>query len=299
MTKYTYYPGCSSEGSAAHIEVSTQAIAPKLGIELEDIEDWNCCGASVAHIDGGHLPIVSMAARNLANAREQGDHDIFVTCPACYLKTHSANEKMREDEDARGQINEALAAGGKSYDASLNVRFACEVLVNDIGLDAIKEQATNPLEGLKVAGYIGCQSVRPFANTERGGEFSTYDDPTFFDDFIEACGAEALPFDNKTACCGGNIALMTPDKCLHLMRDILEEAKAKEADCIATPCALCQQNLEMYQDKINKTFGTDYNFPVVFHTQIMAVAFGMDANKDAALDRNTIPATKLAGMAKG
>ncbi len=296
--KYTYYPGCSSEGSGSHLDVSQRAIAPKLGIEMEEVNDWNCCGASVAHVDGGYLSTLALSARNLAQAREQGAQDVIVSCAACYLKSHCANEKIRGDEELRGQVNEALAAAGTSYDGDLHVRHACEVFVNDVGIDKIKEQVSNPLNGLRVAGYIGCQTVRPFANTERGGGFDTYDNPRFLDDFIEACGAEALEFDNKTSCCGGAIALMSPDKSLHLIKDILEEAKAKEADCIATPCPLCQQNVEMYQEKINKEFGTDYQIPVVFHTQIMAVAFGMEANKDAALDRNTIPASKLAGMEK-
>ena len=296
--KYTYYPGCSSQGSASHLDVSLRAVAPRLEIELAELEDWNCCGASVAHIEGGHLPAVALSARNLAQAREQGDQDVIVACAACYLKSHQANEAIRGDEKLRGQVNEALGAANKSYDGDLHVRHACEVMVNDAGIDRIKEQASNPLDGLKVAGYVGCQTVRPFADTERGGNFDTYDNPRFLDDFIEACGAQALDFDNKTACCGGAIALMSPDKALPLIKEILEEASQKEADCIATPCPLCQQNVEMYQDRINKKFGTDYRIPVVFHTQIMAVAFGMDAVKDAALDRNAIPAGKLEKMAK-
>ncbi|HEB80002.1 MAG TPA: heterodisulfide reductase [Rhodospirillales bacterium] len=295
--KYTYYPGCSSEGSGSHLHVSTTAVAEKLGIELVELDDWNCCGASVAHVDGGYLPTVALSARNLALASGQGDQDIFITCAACYLKSHQANEKIRGGENMRGKVNDALGAAGMSYDGGLSVRHACEVFVNDIGLDAIKKQVSNPLDGLKVAGYVGCQTVRPFANTERGGNFDTYDDPSFLDDFIEACGAEAVEFDNKTSCCGGAIALMSPDKSMGLIKNILEEAKQKEADCIATPCPLCQQNVEMYQDMINKEFGTGYQIPVVFHTQIMAVAFGLDANKDAALDRNTIAADKLTKIA--
>jgi len=178
------------------------------------------------------------------------------------------------------------------------VRHACEVIVNDVGIDKVKEQVTKPLTGLKVAGYVGCQTVRPFAATDRGGNYDTYDDPEFLDNFIEATGAEAVDFDAKTACCGGAVALMSPDKTLGLIKTILDEAKEKDADCIATPCPLCQQNVEMYQDAVNKEYGTDFSIPVVFYSQLMAVAFGMDADKDACLDRNTIPATKLEEIAK-
>lgn len=296
--KYTYYPGCSSEGTAAPLDTSIRAIAPKLGIEIEDIEDWNCCGASVGELAAGQLAHASLSGRNLAQAREQGEQDLMTPCAACYLNTHGINEHVREDEGFKADLNEALAAAGKSYDGDLHVRHACEVLVNDVGIDAIKEQVTNPLEGIKVAGYVGCQTVRPFAGTERGGDYDTYDQPEFLDDFINATGAEAVEFNNATSCCGGSMAVVSPEKTLHLMKKILDEAKEKDADVIATPCPLCQINVEMYQPQINEAFGTDFNIPVVFYSQLMAVAFGMDANKDAALNQNMIKADKLAAKAK-
>ncbi|MBL4615041.1 MAG: CoB--CoM heterodisulfide reductase iron-sulfur subunit B family protein [Magnetovibrio sp.] len=296
--KFTFYPGCSSEGSGVHLDTSTRAVMAKLGFELEDISDWNCCGASVGDLAAGHLPTAALSARNLAQAKEQGDQDVMTACAACYLNTHATNEEIRDNEQSRADLNEALAAAGKSYDGSLHVRHACEVLVNDVGMDAIKAQVSNPLEGLKVAGYIGCQTVRPFAGTERGGDYSEYDHPSFLDDFIKASGAEAVDFENATSCCGGSVAVMKPEQTLHLMHKILSEAKEKQADVIATPCPLCQTNVEMYQDAINKKYGTDFNIPVVFHTQLLAVAMGLDSKKDAALHQNIIPADKLKAMAK-
>jgi len=291
--KYTYYPGCSSEGSGSHLDVSLRAIAPKLDVELEELNDWNCCGASVTHVAVGELPTKALSARNLANAREQGEQDVVTACAACYLKTHQANEKIRDSADVRAQINEALGAAGKSYDGDLHVRHICEVMVNDVGVDKVAEQVTHPLDGLKVAGYVGCQTVRPFADTERGGKYDTYDDPRFLDDFTKATGAEAVEFDARTSCCGGAVALMSPDKTLGIIKTILQAAKDKDADVIATPCPLCQQNVEMYQDAVNKEYGTDFNIPVVFYSQLMAVAFGLDPKKDACLDRNTVRNAKL------
>lgn len=297
--KFTYYPGCSSQASAVHLDQSLRAIAPKLGIELEDIEDWNCCGASVGHVEGGALPQTALSGRNLAKAREQGRQDVLTPCAACYLNTHGANEKIKNDVRTRNRINEALGAAKLAYEGDLNVRHACEVLVNDVGLDKIKQEVTNPLTGLKVAGYVGCQTVRPFAATDSGGNYDTYDQPEFLDNFVKACGAEAVDYDPKTSCCGGSVSVYSPDKTLHLIKQIVEAAAEAGADVIATPCPLCQQNVEMYQEAINAKFGTSFNIPVVFYSQLMAVAFGMDANKDAALDRNMIAAPKLAGMAKG
>ena len=296
--KFTYYPGCSSLGSASHLDQSLRAIAPELDIELEELDDWNCCGASVGHIEGGSLPNTALTGRNLANAQSQGPQDIMTGCAACYLNTHGANEKIKADVAQRKRVNEALSAADLSYDEDLQVRHACEVIVNEVGIDKVKERVTNPLTGLKVAGYVGCQTVRPFANTDAGGRYDTYDDPEFLDNFIEACGAEAVDYDVKTACCGGSVSVMSPDKTLHLIKKIVEEAVDAGADVIATPCPLCQTNVEMYQDAINKEFGTDFNIPVMFYSQLMAVAFGMDGTKDAALNRNTIKSEKLEEIAK-
>ena len=156
-----------------------------------------------------------------------------------------------------------------------------------------------PLSGLKVAGWVGCQTVRPFAGKENGGQYTTYDQPKFLDEFTEACGAEPVPYDKaRTACCGGSESIYSPEKTLHLMRGILKEAADAGADVISTPCPLCQQNVEMYQERINKEFGDSFNIPIVFYSQIMAVAFGMDGKKDAALDCNMIKPEKLIDKVK-
>jgi heterodisulfide reductase subunit B len=296
--KFTYYPGCSSQSTGAHLDKSLRAIAPELGLELEELDDWNCCGASVGHIEGGQLPNTALSGRNLANAAQQGPQDIMTGCAACYLNTHGTNEKIKKDVALRGKVNEALSAAELSYDDDLQVRHACEVIVNEVGFDKIKERVTNPLDGVKVAGYVGCQTVRPFANTDGGGKYDTYDDPEFLDKFAEACGAEAVDYDVKTACCGGSVSVMSPDKTLHLIKKIVDAAVEAGADVIATPCPLCQTNVEMYQDAINKKYGTDYHMPVVFYSQLMALAFGLDGKKDAALDQNIIRSEKLEKKAK-
>jgi heterodisulfide reductase subunit B2 len=296
---YTYYPGCSSQGAGIHLDRSLHAIGRKLDYELHAIKDWNCCGASVGQVTGGSLAQMALSGRNLALGREQGgERDVVTPCAACYLNTHWVNEKLKADETTRGQVNEALGAGGLSYDASLTVRHICEVLVNDVGMDAIRDQVNNPLSGLRVAGWVGCQTVRPFAGKESGGKFDGYDQPKFLDQFTEACGAEVAPFEPKTACCGGSVSIYSPEKTLGLMRGILQAAVEAKADVISTPCPLCQQNVEMYQDAINKKFGDSFNMPVVFYSQLMAVAFGMDGKKDAALDCNMIRPEKVAVMAK-
>ncbi|HYA66287.1 MAG TPA: CoB--CoM heterodisulfide reductase iron-sulfur subunit B family protein [Burkholderiaceae bacterium] len=295
---FTYYPGCSSQGSARHLDESLRAVLPKVGVELDEIDDWNCCGASVGHIGGCQKPNLALTGRTLAKAQQKGTRDVVTGCAACYLNTHGGAEKIRVDVATRLQINVALREAQLSYDAELRVRHVCEVLVNDVGIDRIAAQVTNPLHGLKVASYVGCQTVRPFAATDGGGNFDATDEPTFLDDFSRACGAVALPFSNKTSCCGASVAVMSPERTLPLIQTILAEAQDAGADVISTPCPLCQTNVEMYQAAINKTFGTNFHIPVVFYSQLMAVAFGMDAKKDAALQRNTIVPTALAALAQ-
>lgn len=281
-----------------HLDASFRAVMPELDREIVDIDDWNCCGASVGLIGGGALPQTVLNGRNLAKAQEKQNHDVITACAACYLNTHGNNEKIKDSDKLREKVNEALEAGGLSYTEDLQVHHAMEVLVNDVGMDKIKERSTNPLKGLKVAGWVGCQTVRPFAATDAGGNYDTFEDPEFLDDITEAIGAEVADFAPKTNCCGGSVAVMKPEKTLHLMKTILDAAIESGADVVSTPCPLCQTNLEMYQDAINKKYGTDFNIPVVFPTQLMAVAFGLDARKGAALHQNTIKADKLEKMAK-
>ncbi len=296
--KMTYYPGCSSQGSGRHLDESIRAILPDLGVDVVDIEDWNCCGASVGNIGGGPLPTLALTGRNLALAQEQGNQDIVTGCAACYLNTHGGNEKIKEDVKKRRAVNEALSQADLSYDEDLNVHHVMEVIVNDVGMEEVEKKSTNKLKGLKVAGWVGCQTVRPFAGTETGGKYATYEDPTFLDEITEAVGAEVTDFAPKTNCCGGSVAVMKPEKTLHLMKTILDAAVESGADVVSTPCPLCQTNLEMYQDAINKEYGTDFNMPVVFPSQLIAVAMGMDAHKDAGLQRQTIRSEKLEDMAK-
>ena len=166
--KYVYYPGCSSQGSSKHLDESLRAIIPELGLEMEELDDWNCCGASVGNIGGGPLPTTALTGRNLAKAETQQATDVITGCAACYLNTHGANERIKADVALRGKVNESLSAADMSYEASLQVRHACEVIVNEVGIEKIKERVTQPLDGLKVAGYVGLQAVVTGNGLEKG-----------------------------------------------------------------------------------------------------------------------------------
>lgn len=291
--KYFLYWGCSLEGSGANYLVSLKPVLEALEIEFEEIEDWNCCGASLSYVGARDLAIKVLNARNLALAETQGSYDIVVPCSSCYIQMLKVSREIQEDEGLKTQINECLAEGGRIYRGNMKVRHIMDVLYNDVGPDKIKATVVKPLNGLKIAGYVGCQSVRPY------GEYDSVEKPKVQDLLLEALGAEPVPFPKKMRCCGSGIFMSEMDHCIGLVGDILEDATSHGAEMISTVCPMCALNLEIYQDRVNKALGTEYDIPIVYLTQLMAVAFGMDLKKEAALDYNIIPPEGILKAATG
>ncbi len=281
--KYFLYWGCSLEASGANYLASLKPVFEKLGIEFEEIKDWNCCGASISYIGANDLSIKVLNARNLAIAEANGGYDIIAPCSSCYIQMVKVNHEIQEDPEVAAKVNKALAEGGLQYKGGVKVRHVLDVLYHDIGVDKIREKVVRPLSGLKVAGYVGCQSVRPY------GEYDSVERPVSHDSIIEALGAEAVPFPKKMRCCGSGIFLTEMEYCFNLVKDILEDALNHGAQLISTVCPMCAMNLEVYQSRINKALGTNFDVPIVYLTQLMAVAFGGDLKHDAALHYNIIP----------
>ncbi len=281
--KYFLYWGCSLEAGGKNYMVSLEPVCEALGMEFEEIDDWNCCGASISYAGANELSVKTLNARNIAIAESSGGYDIVAPCSSCYIQMVKASHELKEDEEFRNQMNEILKQGDMSVNGSTNVRHILDVLYNDGGLGDIKAKTIKPLNGLKVAGYVGCQTVRPY------GEYDSVERPKVQDQILAAIGADPVPFPKKMQCCGSGIFLTEMDNCLGLVKDILEDALANGAEIISTVCPMCALNLEMYQNKVNDKFGTDFDVPIVYLTQLMAVAFGMDLKKQAALDYNVIP----------
>ena len=281
--KYFLYWGCSLEASGANYLASLEPVCKALGMEFEEIEDWNCCGASISYVGANDLAIKVLNARNLAIAEKKGRYDIIAPCSSCYIQMNKVNHEIQTDPDLARKVNAALAEGGMGYKGGIKVRHIQDVLFNDVGIEKIKAKVKRPLNGLKVAGYVGCQSVRPF------GEYDSVEKPSVQDKILSALGAEAVEFPKQMRCCGSGIFLSEMDLCLGLVRNILEDAVNHGAEIISTVCPMCSMNLELYQERINKKFGTDFDIPIVYLTQLMAVSFGMDMKSGAALDYNTIP----------
>jgi heterodisulfide reductase subunit B len=281
--KYYLYWGCSLEGTGANFLLSLKPACNALGMEFEEIEDWNCCGASVSYAGASDLAIKVLNARNLALAEKKATYDIVAPCSSCYIQMIKVNHEIKEDPALLKKVNECLAEGNLQYKGGIKVRHIQDVLYHDVGLDTIRARVRKPLNGLKIAGYVGCQSVRPY------GEYDSTVKPVVQDRLLEALGAEAVPFPKKMLCCGSGIFLPEMDYCLELVKNILEDALNHGAKMVSTVCPMCAMNLEMYQERINKKYGTQLDVPIVYLTQLMAAAFGMDLKKDAALNRNVIP----------
>jgi len=284
---YTYYPGCSLESAHASYSESVIKVFKHLESNLIELEDWNCCGATM-YMSNKETVSQVISARNLALA-EKHNRDIVAPCSACYTILKKTNRNLQELPEFHEKVNECLKEAGLSYDLSVNVRHPLDVLVNDIGLDKIKEKVKHNLNGLKIANYYGCQIVRPDK-----GEFDNLENPTSMDELFDAIGADNVYFPFKIKCCGGMLMTTYEDVALKLSKEIIASAVENHADCIVTICPLCQMNLEAYQEEINKHYNTNYNIPVLFFTQVMGLAFGF-SEKELGIDKNLTESIKLNG----
>lgn len=268
--RYMYYPGCSIESSSRSYAMSTTAVVVEhLGLKMQEIDDWNCCGAT-EYFSVNALPAYSLVARNLSLAAEQGGGDVIAPCSACFLNLHKTDKYMGKYPDLNNQVNRALAAGNLHYEpGAVRVRHLLDVVVEDVGLDRVESLVKKPLKGLRVAPYYGCLIVRP--DSRYNSEY-----PTHMDDLLRALGANVVDFPVKTHCCGGHMTQISEETAYELIRRILQNAAEYQTDVISTICPMCQLNLDAYQPQVNRMFGTNYAMPVLFFTQLMGLAFGID-----------------------
>jgi heterodisulfide reductase subunit B len=278
MKHYIYYPGCSAEATAIPLGISVPPVAKELDIELAELEDWNCCGSTPYH-SVNKLEAGAMAARNLALAEKTG-LDLVTPCSNCYVVLQSVNNYMKELPRYREQIGEALGAANLTYSGGVKVRHLAEVLYTDITPEVIASKVKKPLKGLKVGAYYGCQLVRP-------NGFDDPESPHSLDELVTSLGAEAVDWEMKARCCGSSLVMPEQEVALGLVNKILRNAEAHGAQCLITPCPLCQINLDAYQSAVNSQFKTKYNLPVLFVTQLIGVALGIPA-KELALSKNIV-----------
>jgi heterodisulfide reductase subunit B len=294
--EYSFYPGCSSQkgASASNYQTSVDAMCDTLDIQLNEIPDWNCCSASIGYAEGGELPRIALTARNLALSEQANPgQDVVATCAACWLSTRESKDRLLEDSQLMKETNEALAAAGLKVQANQKIRHMVEVLIEDFGYDELGAKVQKPLEGIKIAGYVGCQTNRPF-----GIDGESFENPMYLDKLVETMGGEPLEsYDKKVQCCGGALAFSEPEKSQAMIKDIIESAYDHGAEMIVTPCPVCQMNTEVYQEHINKKYKTKFNMPVVYYSTLMSVAYGK-GYKESGLDGQIIKAKKLEEISK-
>ena len=267
MKKYAYFPGCSVEKMALSYHLSAVETTRRLGVELQELEDWNCCGATTYfHID--ELLAYTLCARNLAMA-EKENLDLVALCSGCYKNMYFTNAHLKGDPDLADHVNFALEEDHLRFSGSIAVRHLIEVFVHDVGLEEIKAKVSQPLNGLRVAPYYGCQIVRPRKDQEN------VEQPRFFEDLLSAIGAAPVDFPLKLRCCGGALIITSRQAALSMVRNLLQSAISSGAVVIATACPLCQINLECYQNQVNREFGTALSIPILYFTQLVGLALGI------------------------
>lgn len=279
--KYAYYPGCSQESTAEEYNHSLQAIARRLeGLDLVEMQDWNCCGATPAATVNPVLPY-ALAARNLAIAEEMG-MEMVAPCAACYKNMNKASHVLNDDPQLLARVNATL--DGHQLGHAPRVRHPLDVVVNSVGIDNVP--VAKPLHGLKVASYYGCLITRP------EGGFDDPERPQSMDRLMEALGAEAIDWPYKTKCCGGAIYMTTEDISMTMSADVLAHAKAAGANAVAVGCPFCQLLLDLYQDKLEAVKGTAFHMPVFFFSQLMGLAMELD-RAELGLEKLVVPPYQL------
>ncbi len=282
--RYTHFPGCSLESTGVGYATSVRAVCDDLGLEMKDLSDWNCCG-STAYFSIDELVSLCLSGRNLALAEAQGD-ELVASCSACYVNLRKTNRYLSQYPEMKRNVDIALATGGMKYGGKVRVRHLAEVLLLDVGLDAIADRVQRPLRRLKVATYYGCCLVRPDAGFDHP-EF-----PQSLARLTEALGADPIKFPLMSRCCGGSLILTEERIALGLMNKLLKSATQAGAQIMITACPLCHLNLDAYQSKVNGQFSTAHRMPVLFFTQLIGLALGIDPEA-LGIDKNIVPATEL------
>lgn len=252
--KVSYYPGCSLHGTALEYDESTQAVSRLLGLELCELPEWNCCGASSAHVTDPSLAL-KLTARNLKIAGEQG-MDLLIPCAACYSRFKAAQKEMSTSPEAAPPVREVRVWSLLEYVAAPEF------------LEKIQTLRKRPLSGLRVACYYGCLLVRPPGITGA----RNYENPEEMDRLMKVLGAESIPWSYKTDWCGGSLVLTRTDIVRRLTQKLLDKAMEAGANAVAVACPLCQSNLDSRQEEISAEAGKTYDLPVLYFTEMIGLS---------------------------
>ena len=283
--RYSYFPGCTMTSTGVEYGLSLNFLAEKIGLELDEIPDWNCCGATAGHALNPNLAL-ALPARNLALAEKEGlGLDIAVPCAACYSRMKHAIHAARGSEEKRKSIEEIIEMPYKAENDAVSL---LEVFSREEAMTNIKERVIKPLNGLKIACYYGCLLVRPKEITG----FDDEENPMSMERILTLVGAKPIDWAFKTECCGGSHQVDAPKAARPLIYNIFKNAKANGAEAIATACPLCMMNLDMREKELNKTMEEEFDIPVYYFTELLAIAMGAKP-RTIGLQKHFYPAIKL------
>ena len=281
---FVYYPGCSARGSSKDYELSTQAVCKALDINLVDIPDWNCCGSTPAHAVDTELS-AALCVRNLDIAAQQEAELVLTPCPSCLSNLKLASKRM-EDPAFRVRVDELL--DGPSAKTFPPVTSVMQGIAENFDMEAIAARVRKSLKGLRLAAYYGCLMSRPAEIMN----FGDPENPTLMESMLAACGAEMVDFPLKPACCGASFGIPERPMTARNSGRILDLATQLGVDAVIVACPLCQMNLDLRQPQASKEMGTSFNLPVLYFTQMMGIAFGLD-HKDLGLGKLRVSADGL------
>jgi heterodisulfide reductase subunit B len=267
-TTVGYYPGCSLHGTAVEFDLSTRAVAEKIGLDLVEPDGWVCCGTTPAH-STDHVLSTVLPMKSLKCVEQSGQSYVTVPCPSCYIRMRTAMRDVATQPELKDQV-EAEIKYTPSPD--LQVEHLLTTIQDKVGVERVAAPVTRPLKGLKVVCYYGCVVTRP---PELTGA-TEYEYPMGMDHLMEALGAEVLDWSYKTECCGNSLMFTQLPVTFDMNRKILDNAKAVGAEAIVVACPLCQANLDMRQKQMEAKYDREYNLPVLYFTQLMGLAYGLE-----------------------
>ncbi|MBF0273670.1 MAG: CoB--CoM heterodisulfide reductase iron-sulfur subunit B family protein [Nitrospinae bacterium] len=269
--KYALYTGCVAKGAGKELYTATFLVAEKLGIELVEMTDAACCGAGVIHEGNPFLADV-VNARTFASAEEQG-LDIMTICGTCQGVLVKTLKKLTSDDAYKKKVNAELAEIKKEFKGTVKVKGLTEIILQDYGLDKLKEKVVNPLKGVKSAPFYGCYTLRPSENSY----LENPDNPDELEKLIKALGAEPVDYPERLACCGFPILMMNKKNSLTMGGNAINGAKNAGADCLVTPCPLCFLSFDSYQFEMEKYTSGNFGLPVLHTPQLIGLALGIDS----------------------
>jgi heterodisulfide reductase subunit B len=283
--KFLIFLGCAVPYRVSSYEISARKVLAKLGVELVEMPEFNCCGLPLDPVS--HETMMILAAKNLALAEQQG-LNILTLCPGCAGTLKKVNKTLKEDKAQKDQVNLHLKEAGLEFKGTIDTKHLLQVLKEDVGVEKIKAAITNPLIGLKVAEHNGCHILRP---REYIG-FDDPEDPQTLKMLIEATGATCLDYIDETECCGAPSVGVSDKIALALARDKLNHIKMVEAQALITVCPFCHIMYDTNELRIEKTFNETYGIPVLHYPQLLGLAMGLTP-EELAFNELRVNASKI------